>query len=258
MACRGRGQQKLIVFSAMESQIEAILSRIRMGMDRQDRTDPDKTVIRPRAADPDKTVIAPRQKIQSAKAPASAPPDAPAASTIKAPLASPRPISKPSAFPVVALGVAAFLFLSVTAGLVAVYVMTGGKSEVSDESLNADLVAVEPSQVEENQPGQPQIPEILPPKIIGLSGDPITIHRGVSISRQLVKLGSQAAAAAAPIGVHGDLFRLSDLLTSADDTLGAGLPGSPIFAGEDTPDRLTVFLVPISKWSDGTADSDKN
>ena len=39
---------------------------------------------------------------------------------------------------------------------------------------------------------------------------------------------------------------------------GAGLPGSPIFAGEDTPDRLTVFLVPISKWSDGTADSDKN
>jgi hypothetical protein len=33
---------------------------------------------------------------------------------------------------------------------------------------------------------------------------------------------------------------------------GAGLPGSPIFAGEDTPDRLTVFLVPISKWSDGT------
>jgi hypothetical protein len=39
---------------------------------------------------------------------------------------------------------------------------------------------------------------------------------------------------------------------------GAGLPGSPIFAGEDTLDRLTVFLVPISKWSDGTADSDKN
>ena len=39
---------------------------------------------------------------------------------------------------------------------------------------------------------------------------------------------------------------------------GAGLPGSPIFAGEDTLDRLTVFLVPIWKWSDGTADSDKN
>ena len=39
---------------------------------------------------------------------------------------------------------------------------------------------------------------------------------------------------------------------------GAGLPGSPIFAGEDTLDRLTVFLVPVSKWSDGTADSDKN
>src|SRR5216110_636166 len=121
-----------------------------MGMDRQDKTDPDKTVIRRRAADPAKTVIAPRQKTHGAKAPASAPQNAPAAASATAPPASPRPIaSKPSAFPVVALGVAAFLFLSVTAGLVTVYVMTGGKSEVSDESLNADLVPVEPSQVEE-------------------------------------------------------------------------------------------------------------
>ena len=39
---------------------------------------------------------------------------------------------------------------------------------------------------------------------------------------------------------------------------GVGLPGSSIFAGEDTLDRLTMYLVPISKWSDGTADSDKN
>jgi hypothetical protein len=36
---------------------------------------------------------------------------------------------------------------------------------------------------------------------------------------------------------------------------GAGLPGSPILASEDSPDRLTVFLVPVAKWSDGTADS---
>lgn len=33
---------------------------------------------------------------------------------------------------------------------------------------------------------------------------------------------------------------------------GAGLPGSPILASEDTQDRLTVFLVPVGKWSDGT------
>ena len=38
-------------------------------------------------------------------------------------------------------------------------------------------------------------------------------------------------------------------------TWGANLPGSPILASEDTPDRLTVFLVPVAKWSDGTAAS---
>jgi len=36
---------------------------------------------------------------------------------------------------------------------------------------------------------------------------------------------------------------------------GANLPGSPILAGEDTTERLTVFLIPVAKWSDGTADS---
>jgi hypothetical protein len=34
---------------------------------------------------------------------------------------------------------------------------------------------------------------------------------------------------------------------------GAGLPGSPIIAAKDDQDRLTVFLIPVSKWSDGTA-----
>ena len=37
---------------------------------------------------------------------------------------------------------------------------------------------------------------------------------------------------------------------------GAGLPGSPVVvAFTDTPERLTVFLIPVAKWSDGTADS---
>ncbi len=35
---------------------------------------------------------------------------------------------------------------------------------------------------------------------------------------------------------------------------GANLPGSPILASEDATERLTVFLIPVSKWSDGTAD----
>jgi hypothetical protein len=36
---------------------------------------------------------------------------------------------------------------------------------------------------------------------------------------------------------------------------GADLPGSPIMAGPDPEDRLTVFLVPVGKWSDGTRDT---
>ncbi len=36
---------------------------------------------------------------------------------------------------------------------------------------------------------------------------------------------------------------------------GAGLPGSPILAASDPEDRMTVFLIPVGKWSDGTADT---
>ena len=36
---------------------------------------------------------------------------------------------------------------------------------------------------------------------------------------------------------------------------GAGLPGSPVVvAFTDTPERHSVFLVPVPKWSDGTED----
>jgi len=36
---------------------------------------------------------------------------------------------------------------------------------------------------------------------------------------------------------------------------GAGMPGSPMIGGEEIPGRLTVFMVPVGKWSDGTLDS---
>jgi hypothetical protein len=38
------------------------------------------------------------------------------------------------------------------------------------------------------------------------------------------------------------------------DTLawGANLGGSPVLASPDAQDRLTVFLIPVGKWSDGT------
>jgi hypothetical protein len=35
---------------------------------------------------------------------------------------------------------------------------------------------------------------------------------------------------------------------------GADLPGSPVVADEDPLDRLTVFMVVVAKWSDGTRD----
>jgi hypothetical protein len=34
---------------------------------------------------------------------------------------------------------------------------------------------------------------------------------------------------------------------------GANLPGSPLIGSEATEDRLTVFMLPVGKWSDGTA-----
>lgn len=36
---------------------------------------------------------------------------------------------------------------------------------------------------------------------------------------------------------------------------GANLPGSPIFGSSDHTDRLSVFFIPVPKWSDGSADS---
>ena len=39
-------------------------------------------------------------------------------------------------------------------------------------------------------------------------------------------------------------------------TWGAGKPGSPVVAAfNDNVERHTVFLVPVSKWSDGTPDN---
>lgn len=36
-------------------------------------------------------------------------------------------------------------------------------------------------------------------------------------------------------------------------TWGAGLPGSPMIAAKDDLDRMTVVMIPVGKWSDGTA-----
>ena len=34
---------------------------------------------------------------------------------------------------------------------------------------------------------------------------------------------------------------------------GAGMQGAPIIGVKDTPGRLTLFLMTVGRWSDGTA-----
>ena len=41
---------------------------------------------------------------------------------------------------------------------------------------------------------------------------------------------------------------------TAPTAWGAGVDGSPIFAFDDKWEDLTIFLVPVRQWSDGTAD----
>ncbi len=38
-------------------------------------------------------------------------------------------------------------------------------------------------------------------------------------------------------------------------TWGANLSGSPILSGDDVSARLTIFMVPVARWSDGTLDT---
>jgi hypothetical protein len=53
---------------------------------------------------------------------------------------------------------------------------------------------------------------------------------------------------------HPHLMFFLPLVDSAE--WGAGLPGSPVVMGvKNAEDRMTVFLVPVGRWSDGTADT---
>jgi hypothetical protein len=38
-------------------------------------------------------------------------------------------------------------------------------------------------------------------------------------------------------------------------TWGANLEGSPVLETDDAEDRMTVFMIPVANWSDGTADA---
>jgi hypothetical protein len=38
-------------------------------------------------------------------------------------------------------------------------------------------------------------------------------------------------------------------------TWGANLSGSPVLSGDDVSARLTIFMIPVARWSDGTPDA---
>jgi len=45
---------------------------------------------------------------------------------------------------------------------------------------------------------------------------------------------------------------------SGPEAWGAGTSDSPIIAAKDELDRLTIVMIPVGKWSDGTADTDEH
>jgi len=47
------------------------------------------------------------------------------------------------------------------------------------------------------------------------------------------------------------------LLAARNGIWGAGLEGSPVFSST-AGDRVTVFMIPVAKWSDGWSDSESN
>src|SRR5579871_5344780 len=49
-------------------------------------------------------------------------------------------------------------------------------------------------------------------------------------------------------------YMLSKQQYLGDAAWGADVPGSPIISGKVPEDRLTIFMVPVEKWSYGTAD----
>jgi hypothetical protein len=53
-------------------------------------------------------------------------------------------------------------------------------------------------------------------------------------------------------GAHWHPHLMFFLAHVKDNDWGAGLPGSPVIAGHDDP--VTIFLVPIRTWSDGSSD----
>ena len=47
------------------------------------------------------------------------------------------------------------------------------------------------------------------------------------------------------------------LPTTKAGSWGANLDGSPVFAAQGNPEPVTIFMVPVMTWSDGTVEEMK-
>jgi hypothetical protein len=53
-------------------------------------------------------------------------------------------------------------------------------------------------------------------------------------------------------GGHWHPHLMFYIANTSDAAWGANFKGSPVFSGLDDPSPVTIFLVPVTKWSDGT------
>ncbi len=140
----------------------------------------------------------------------------------------PEPAKPPSRWPVFMFAGLAMLLLGVVAALVMIDVMTGGsQTEFSEATLEKELVPVEPDGMAlgpEELPPEP--PDVTPPGIIGLSGNPIIIPRRRALERQLLKVPDVEPRLAKSLKLQGEVYRMSASLAVQGESVTESLPGS--------------------------------
>jgi murein DD-endopeptidase MepM/ murein hydrolase activator NlpD len=155
-------------------------------------------------------------------------------------------------FGLIVFGSLSVLLIALTAGLVTIHILTGGRSNFSEEVLDAPLVAVEEPEAIELQPAQggDEMDRYLPPRIVELSGDPIFVRRQGTISRQLVKLPDEVTVLAKPLKLAGDVYRFTDTLSAPKSDLPGGFQGSQQDFAFDQSEDASVSASEVTTGSE--------
>ena len=201
-------------------------------------------------------IIPPRQLTSS---PARTPRTGLAVKPAAAKAAPPPPLSPPppkvSRLPLFAFAAIAIIGLGASAGALMIHVMTPVvQTEFSDEILSKELVPVEVP-VADGEDAVPVAedgtdiiaddgsaddsgtPDILRPAMMDLPGNPILVQRQQSVPRQVIKIEGDAAKVVARLKIPGEVFKLTDSLSTPAGGLSAGMPGSQMgFAFTQTGD----------------------